>query len=87
MEQLSIRGFDKELERRIRQLARREGISLNKAALELMRRGAGIVRSPEASLVVGDALDRFIGQWSAQDERRFLDSISACESIDADLWR
>jgi hypothetical protein len=42
MNQLSLRGFDKEIERRIRELARREGVSLNKAALILMRRGAGI---------------------------------------------
>ena len=38
VQQLSLRGFDEELERRIRQLARREKISLNKAALMLMRR-------------------------------------------------
>ena len=38
MQQLSLRGFDKELERRIRQLARTEGISLNKAALKLFRK-------------------------------------------------
>ena len=40
MDQLSLRGFDKELARRIRELARREHVSLNKAALLLMRRGA-----------------------------------------------
>jgi len=85
--QLSIRGFDKELERRIRQLARREKISLNKAALMLMRRGAGVVAAPDASPTVGDALDSFVGRWSARDERRLLDSIAACEAVDPDLWR
>ena len=87
MQQLSLRGFDEELERRIRQLAGREKISLNKAALMLMRRGAGIVESPEASATVGDALDQFIGRWSARDERRLLDSIAACEAVDTDLWK
>jgi hypothetical protein len=87
VQQLSIRGFDKELERRIRQLARRERISLNRAALVLMRRGAGIVESPDASATVGDALDSFVGRWSATDERRLLDSIAACETVDPDLWR
>ena len=87
MRQLSLRGFDKELERRIRELARREKISLNKAALALMRRGAGIGASPEASTTVGEALDSFVGRWSSRDERRLLDSIAACEAVDPDLWR
>jgi len=87
MQQLSLRGFDKELERRIRELARREKISLNKAALALMRRGAGIGESPEASTTVGEALDSFVGRWSSSDERRLLDSITACEAVDLDLWR
>lgn len=87
MRQLSLRGFDKELERRIRELARREKISLNKAALALMRRGAGIVASSDDSATVGDALDSFVGRWSARDERRLLDSIAACEAVDPDLWR
>jgi len=87
MNQLSIRGFDKELARRIRQLARRDRISLNKAALILMRRGAGLLESPDTSATVGDALDSFIGKWSAEDERRLLDSIAACEAVDPDLWK
>ena len=42
MKQLTIRGFDEDLDRAIRQLARRDGISLNRAALKLLRRGAGL---------------------------------------------
>lgn len=75
-QQLSIRGFDKELVRRIRALARRDGISLNRAAILLMRRGAGLVEAPDAAATVGDALDGFIGRWSAAHERAVLDSIA-----------
>ena len=87
MDHLSVRGFDKELERRIRELARREGISLNKAALLLLRRGAGLVESEESSAAIGNALDPFIGRWSAAEERRILKSIAACETVDAALWK
>ncbi|WP_232210364.1 hypothetical protein [Nitrococcus mobilis] len=45
MNQLTFRGLDKELERRIRQLAEQEHISMNKAALKLMRRGSGLDRA------------------------------------------
>jgi hypothetical protein len=87
VDQLSLRGFDKDLARRIRELARREHVSLNKAALLLMRRGAGLVESEPSSTAVGDALDRFIGRWSAADEKRLLAGIAPCETVDAALWK
>jgi hypothetical protein len=87
MDQLSLRGFDKELARRIRELARREHVSLNKAALLLMRRGAGLVEPESSPATVGDALDVFIGRWSAADEKRLLQSIAPCEAVDEALWK
>jgi hypothetical protein len=87
MQQLSLRGFDKELERQIRLLARRERISLNRAALTLLRRGAGVMDAPDAAGTVGPALDSFVGRWSARDGRRLLDSIAACGAVDRELWR
>jgi hypothetical protein len=70
MDHLSLRGFDEELERRLREIARSENVSLNKAALLLLRRGAGLVEPSQSSTAVGDALGRFIGVWSVTDERR-----------------
>ncbi|MGH9420658.1 MAG: hypothetical protein ACRD3J_11840, partial [Thermoanaerobaculia bacterium] len=61
--------------------------SLNKAALTLLRRGAGIVESDQSSASVGDTLDRFIGRWSASDEKRLLRSIAPCETVDEALWK
>ncbi len=87
MDHLSLRGFDKELERRIRELARRESVSLNKAALLLLRRGAGLVEAGPSAAAIGDALDRFIGSWSAADEKRLLQSISALATVDEALWK
>lgn len=85
MNQLSLRGFDKELARRIRELARRERVSLNKAALLLMRRGAGIGDEKTHAAAIGGALDDFIGTWSAADEKRFLESIEVFETVDEDF--
>lgn len=87
MDQLTIRGFDKELERRIRELARRERISLNQAVLRLVRKGAGLGGEAAQADVVGAALDAFIGTWSAAQARE-IDSASACfEELDPSLWR
>ncbi len=38
MNQLTVRGFDKDLQRCLREFARRQGVSLNRAAVTLMRR-------------------------------------------------
>jgi hypothetical protein len=87
VDQLSLRGFDKELERKLRDVARRERVSFNKAALLLMRRGAGLTEGAAPQTGVGNALDRFIGRWSEADEKRVLESIAACEAVDEALWK
>lgn len=86
MNQLTVRGFDKELERRLRQVAKERGVSLNQAALVLLREGAGLGRDRNPSHVVGDSLDDLIGSWSADDERVFRQAIEVFETIDPRLW-
>ena len=87
MKQLTVRGFDRELERRIQALARHEGVSLNRAALLLLRRGAGLGEPKRVEQVVGSTLDHLIGTWSAEEESEFLESLRAFEQVDESLWR
>ena len=87
MKQLTVRGFDDDLERIIRQLARRERISLNQAALKLLRRGAGLPDGQGDGRNIGDALDDLFGSWS-QDEADALDAaLEVFESVDESAWR
>ena len=48
MKQLTVRGLGDELARAIRRLASRDGTSFNRAAVKLMRRGAGLAEGQEA---------------------------------------
>ena len=86
MNQLTVRGFDRELERRLRQLAQERGVSLNRAALLLLRRGAGLAPPQPGYEVVGDSLDEFIGVWSEEEEQELLRSIDIFERIDESFW-
>lgn len=93
MQQLTLRGFDEALRLRLEELARKHSISLNKAALLLMRRGAGLAATglsldPTVGSVppIGGGLDRFIGVWSAAEERDFLESIASSRQLDPELW-
>ena len=87
MNQLTIRGFDEELRERLEKLAHERGISLNKAALLLLRRGAGLGSPGRSPNVVGDALDEFVGSWTLEEEQRFLESIDLLEQVDESLWQ
>ena len=87
MKQLTVRGFDKDLERRLRDVAKTRGVSLNQAVLILLREGAGLEMPRRRSNTVGDSLDGLIGSWSKAEESEFLQAISPLEEIDPSLWR
>ena len=87
MNQLTIRGFDDELADRIRQLARRENISLNRAVLRLLRRGAGLEDRSGSPDVVGDSLDHLIGTWTAEEAAEVNRALEDFSRIDEEMWR
>ncbi len=87
MNQLTIRGFGDDLERRLHEVAGQEGTSLNKAALKLLRRGAGLEAPGPESDVLGRSLDMFIGTWSADQEKELLDSIQVFDQLDRSFWK
>ena len=86
IKQLTLRGFDEALLHRLQEVAKEERLSLNKAALLLLRKGAGVEKNSQPANVVGDSLDHLIGSWSAQKEKEFLAAIGAFEQIDEGLW-
>jgi len=86
VKKLTVRGFDKELERRLRDVARTKGVSLNQAALILLREGAGLEAPRGRAHLVGDSLEGLIGSWSTAEEAEFLRAISGLEAVDPSLW-
>ena len=83
--QLTLRGFSKELEREIHQTAAEKNISLNKAALLLMQRGAGLTEN--RAEVVAASLGKCIGSWSQAEETRFKKSVRELDKVDDDFWK
>ena len=85
MKQLTIRGLGDDLARAIRRLANREGTSLNRAAVKLLRRGAGL-ENGEGPDTVGSSLDHLIGSWSEAEGDEFEESLRHFGTIDEAFW-
>ena len=75
--QLTVRGFGHELELHLRRVAEEKNISLNKAAVLLMRKGAGIETSGDRPDTVGTSLDHLMGIWSPEEAAEFQAATSA----------
>ncbi|MCH9649483.1 MAG: hypothetical protein K0U98_14670 [Deltaproteobacteria bacterium] len=86
MKQLTVRGFDEELERRLREVADEEGMSLNRAVLALLRKGAGIDEEGPSPPTIGRSLDPFIGTWSEDQEAELLEAIAPFEEVEEAFW-
>lgn len=87
MTQLTVRGFDRLLERELKKLAKERGLSLSQAAVELMRRGAGLSAPKTLPPRIGSALDRFVGTLSREDAAAVRKAEEQLETIDPALWR
>ena len=85
VKQLTIRGFGDELARAIRRLADHDGTSLNRAAVKLLRRGAGLDEGRGAD-TVGSSLDHLIGSCSAAEADEIERALKHFETIDEAMW-
>ena len=86
MNQLTLRGFDDELNGHLQRLARREGISLNKAALRLLRKGAGLTAGADEDRTIGSSLDFFIGSCTAAEADELAAALEELHTIDESMW-
>ncbi len=82
MNQLTVRGFDDELSSAVRRLAQTEGISLNQAALRLLRKGAGLTDNKENPNAIGSSLDDLCGVWNQDEAERFDMALEIFETVD-----
>lgn len=87
MQQLTVRGFEDELSEAIRRFAQREGVSLNQAALRLLREGAGLSTTAGADDTVGSSLDSLIGSWTPDEADEFDAALADFAVVDEAVWK
>ena len=87
MDKITIHGLDDELEEIIRKLAERDGTSLSRAAFELLRIGAGLVKPTPEQSSVGSSLDRYIGSWTSDEADEFDAAVQEFQTVDETAWQ
>ena len=84
MKSITIHGLEGPLIRLIREKAREEGISLNKAVKKLLEESLGLKPTKEEDRR-NEFMDLF-GIWNQEDARAFNHSIEDLEKIDPEDW-
>ena len=87
MNQIMIRGLDDELSASVRRLAKRDGLSMNQAALKLLRKDAGLADGTRGAETAGSSLDDLFGTWSREEAEAFNAALEVFETADESAWK
>lgn len=85
MANISVRGVEDKALRKLKETARRRGISLNRLIADMLNEGTGGKQT--VAPIEHDDLDRLAGTWSAQDAREFQEATTTFAQVDEELWR
>ena len=85
-DQLTVRGFGQELANAVQRLATREKISLNQAALKLLRQGAGLRDPIDQPNAPQRAIEELHGAWTPEESAAIDRAISDFSAIEAGMW-
>jgi len=85
MSAITVRNLPREVARAVREKAKKEGISLNKAVVGLLEEATGV--RPGKRQVIHDDLDRFFGTWTKEEADQFEESLRDQRRIDPEMWR
>jgi ABC-type uncharacterized transport system substrate-binding protein len=80
MAAISVRGLEAQQLQDLKNEARRQGISLNKLALQRLT-GSG-----DNAAAAHDDLDALAGTWSQNEADAFNAAIAPLEQVDPELW-
>ena len=83
---MTLRGLDPQLVAKLREVAEREGKSVNQTALDALRKQFGLDRSRRFTEVYRD-LDHLFGRWDEDEFARIQRKIDSERRIDPELWQ
>jgi len=78
---LTIRNIPDDLAEAIEKEKKRRRRSLNRTVIELLSQGLGV------GCLRFNGVGRLAGTWTAEEHRKFEESVAPFGAIDAELWR
>ena len=82
---ITLRNLPPQVARAIREKARKERLSMNKAVIRLLEEATGATR--EARKVVHHDLDGFFGTWTREEADAFDQALREQRQIEPEMWK
>ena len=86
MKAITVRNLPPEVARAIREKAKKEKISLNRAVISLLEEATGQTAAPRKEVLHHD-LDEFFGCWSKEEADEFDEALREQRQIDPEMWK
>lgn len=86
MNAITVRNLPPELARVIRQKAKRDKISLNRAVIGLLEEATGLGKSAKPEVLHHD-LDDLAGSWSKEEYEEFTEALLEQRQIESEMWK
>jgi hypothetical protein len=84
MNAITVRNLPPAVAKAVKEKARREKLSLNRAIVRLLEEATGERRSKK---VVHHDLDHLAGTWSEEEYQQFMAALREQRQIDPEMWR
>ena len=87
MSAITVRNLPPAVARAVREKARRERLSLNKAVVRLLEEATGQGGRGARTCVLHDDLDRFFGGWTPSEADAFDRALAAQRQVEPKMWK
>ncbi len=85
MNAITVRNLPPAVAKAVKERAKREKLSLNKAIVRLLEEATGTGKATKR--VVHHDLDRFFGTWTKEEADAFDEALSEQRQIDPEMWK
>jgi hypothetical protein len=86
MRQLTVYSIEETLHKRLQQEAEKQGISINKYILNILRASQHIREQEKDLSALHHDLDHLAGTWDENDQREFEIELRKQRDIDGEMW-
>jgi hypothetical protein len=85
MNAITVRNLPPEVAKAVKEKARKEKLSLNKAVVRLLEEATGAEKAKKKA--IHHDLDRFFGTWTKEEADAFDEAMREHRQIDPEMWK